>query len=108
MIGYLYFKDEKNTVPTMKGDIIKGGLSIGMVCGQLFFGIFGDALGRHRVYGKELLFTIFGTLMVILLPWGEGFSHDSVVAWLAVFRVVTGMGTGGGMLAYSHNPSMIS
>ena len=98
MIGYLYFKDDKGTVPTIKGDIIKGSLSIGMVCGQLFFGIFGDALGRHRVYGKELILTIFGTLMVILLPWGN-LSHDSVVTWLAVFRVVTGMGTGGGMLA---------
>lgn len=94
MIGYLYY-GKKGSIPTFSGDLIKAGMAIGMVCGQLLFGIFGDALGRHRVYGKELMFTIFGTLMVILLPWGD-FSHQSVVAWLTVFRIVTGVGTGGG------------
>jgi len=43
MIGYLYYEHEKNTVPTLKGSIIKAGLSMGMICGQLTFGIFGDA-----------------------------------------------------------------
>ena len=95
MLGYLYFKDKKNAVPTVSADVIKGSLSLGMICGQLFFGIFGDALGRHSVYGKELMVTIFGTLMVILLPWGD-ISHQSVIAWVAVFRVVTGIGIGGG------------
>lgn len=95
MIGYIYFKDEKSTISTIKGDEIKGGLSIGMICGQLTFGLFGDAIGRHRVYGKELLITSFGTLMVILLPW-KGLSHNGVVAWLTVWRVVTGVGIGGG------------
>lgn len=95
MIGFLYYKDMKGAVPTIPQDIVKGSLSIGMVCGQLFFGIFGDALGRHRVYGKELILTITGTLLVIMLPWGN-FHHNSVVAWLAVFRVLTGTGTGGG------------
>ncbi|KIW37998.1 uncharacterized protein PV06_09974 [Exophiala oligosperma] len=94
MIGYLYFDDKKNTIPTISGDLIKSGLAIGMVCGQVGFGIFGDALGRHRIYGKELMFTIFGTLMVILMPWGH-ISHQSVLAWMTVFRIVTGFGIGG-------------
>ena len=96
MIGDLYF--EKGSVPAISGDEIKGALSIGMVVGQLGFGLFGDALGRHKVYGKELIMTIFGTLMVVLLPW-KGLSSTGVVAWLAVWRVVTGFGIGGG--AYS-------
>jgi len=39
-----------------------------MILGQLLFGLFGDALGRHKVYGKELILTIFGTLLVIVAP----------------------------------------
>lgn len=95
MIGYIYFKDNKGSVPAIQGDEIKGSFNIGMIAGQLMFGTLGDALGRHRVYGKECLFAIFGTLMVILLPW-RGLSHTGVVAWLSVFRCMTGMGTGGG------------
>ncbi|KIM97271.1 hypothetical protein OIDMADRAFT_44114 [Oidiodendron maius Zn] len=94
MIGYLYFQDTKNSPSAVQGDEIKGSFSIGMIFGQLLFGTLGDAIGRHRVYGKECLFAIFGTLLVILLPW-KGLSHNGVVAWLAVFRAVTGMGTGG-------------
>ena len=97
MIGYIYFKDQKGIIPTIKGSEIKGSFSIGMIFGQLCFGTLGDALGRHRVYGKECLFTIFGTLLVVLLPW-HGLSHNGVVAWLSVFRAVTGMGTGGGRI----------
>ncbi|KAH8888004.1 MFS general substrate transporter [Thozetella sp. PMI_491] len=94
MIGYLYFQDEGNTVPTVLSDVIKGSLSFGMIIGQCLFGLLGDALGRHHVYGKELILTICGTLLVILMPW-KGFPHNSVVAWMSVFRVLTGVGTGG-------------
>lgn len=76
-------------------DVIKGGLSVGMVAGQLLFGIFSDTWGRHKIYGKELLFTIFGTLLVILMPW-NGMSPQSVTAWVIVFRVLTGIGIGAG------------
>jgi PHS family inorganic phosphate transporter-like MFS transporter len=94
MLGYIYFQDEKNKVPTVSSDVIKSSLPLGMIVGQLLFGVFGDALGRHIVYGKELIITIFGTLMVVLLPW-HGLSHNGVVAWVSVFRVVAGLGTGG-------------
>ncbi|KAI2634566.1 major facilitator superfamily domain-containing protein [Xylaria nigripes] len=94
MIGFIYFKDDNGNIPTIMGSEIKGTFSIGMIVGQLLFGTLGDALGRHRVYGKECLFTMFGTLMVILLPW-HGLSHHGVVAWLSVFRFVTGIGPGG-------------
>ena len=99
MIGYLYFPH--GAVSTIQGSEIKAALSIGMIAGQLGFGLFGDALGRHKVYGKELLCTISGTLMVVLLPW-KGLSHDGIVAWLSVFRVVTGFGVGGGEQPVCH------
>lgn len=95
MIGYIYFKKDNGSIPAIQGDEIKGSFSIGMVIGQLLFGTFGDALGRHRVYGKECLFAIFGTLLVVLQPW-RGLSYGGIVAWLAVFRCMTGIGTGGG------------
>ncbi|KAJ5721316.1 uncharacterized protein N7483_009250 [Penicillium malachiteum] len=91
ILGYLYFPDGK--VSTVDSDVIKGGLSLGMVAGQLLFGILSDAWGRKKVYGKELLLTIFGTLLVILLPW-KGMSTRSITAWVTVFRVVTGIGIG--------------
>ncbi|OAP59226.1 hypothetical protein AYL99_06524 [Fonsecaea erecta] len=94
MLGYLYFQDNKNAVPTVPADTIKASLSMGMIVGQIGFGIFGDALGRHRIYGKELMLTILGTLLVVLMPW-RGFSHHDVIAWMSVFRVVTGIGIGG-------------
>jgi PHS family inorganic phosphate transporter-like MFS transporter len=94
ILGYLYFQDEKSRVPTVSADVMKGSLLLGMIVGQLLFGVFGDALGRHRVYGKELILTICGTIMVVLLPW-HGLSHEGIVTWVSVFRVVTGFGTGG-------------
>lgn len=93
ILGYLYFQDGK--VPTVDSDIMKGGLSLGMVVGQLLFGVLSDVWGRHTIYGKELLLTIFGTLIVVLLPWSR-MSTQSVTAWIAIFRVVTGVGIGAG------------
>ena len=94
MISYIYFADVKGGISAVQGDEIKGSFAIGMILGQLIFGILGDTLGRHRVYGKECLFAIFGTLLVVLLPW-RGLSQQGIVAWLTVFRIVSGMGAGG-------------
>ncbi|KAH8697400.1 major facilitator superfamily domain-containing protein [Talaromyces proteolyticus] len=93
ILGYLYFENDKNTVPTVDSDVIKGCLSLGMIVGQLAFGTLGDAWGRHTIYGKELILTMFGTLMVVLLPW-KNFTPTAVTAWVSVFRVVTGFGIG--------------
>ncbi|KAJ5615918.1 hypothetical protein N7537_001032 [Penicillium hordei] len=91
ILGYLYFQDGK--VPTVDSDIMKSGLSLGTVVGQLLFGVLSDVWGRHTIYGKELLLTIFGTLMVVLLPWNR-MSAQSVTAWISIFRVITGVGIG--------------
>jgi PHS family inorganic phosphate transporter-like MFS transporter len=95
ILGYLYFKDEKNTIPVHRSDLIKGSASLGMIIGQIEFGLFGNTLGRHKVYGKELMITMFGAFMCILLPW-KSLSHDDIIAWMSVFRVVTDLGIGGG------------
>lgn len=97
MLGFLYWQDQGGEVPTVQSDIMKGTLSVGMAVGQIMFGVLGDALGRHKVYGKELLITLFGTLMVVLLPW-KNFDKQSIVSWIACFRVVTGIGIGAGRI----------
>ena len=74
---------------------MKGSLSLGMIVGQIGFGLLGDTWGRRTVYGKELIITLFGTLMVILLPW-KHFSPEAVTKWVSVFRVVSGVGIGAG------------
>jgi MFS family permease len=66
-----------------------------MIVGQLVFGVLGDALGRRRIYGKELIITMLGTLMVTVLP--TNLSHGGVVAWITMWRIVTGVGIGAGM-----------
>ncbi|KUJ10168.1 MFS inorganic phosphate transporter [Mollisia scopiformis] len=107
VLGYIYYKDQKNAVPTVPASVIKGGLSIGMIVGQLVFGVLGDAIGRKKIYGKELMITMFGTLMVIVLP--TDLSHDGIVAWLTVWRIVTGVGIGAdypmsSTISAEHNP----
>lgn len=97
VLGYLYFEDHGSSVPSVDSDIMKGGLSLGMIVGQILFGLLGDACGRHAVYGKELIITLCGTMLVILLPW-KGMSVEGIVAWISVFRVLTGVGIGAGML----------
>jgi MFS transporter, PHS family, inorganic phosphate transporter len=99
MIGYLYFTDAKSTVPTNQNDSMKGALSIGMIFGQILFGFFGDAIGRHRIYGKELIITMFGTLMCIVPP--AHMSHTGIVTWIVVFRIITGVGIGAGLFNIS-------
>ncbi|KAJ5090836.1 hypothetical protein N7532_009520 [Penicillium argentinense] len=82
ILGYLYYQDGK--VPIVDSDMIKGGLNLGMVIGQVLLGVLSDVLGRHTIYGKELLLIIFGTLLVILLPW-KFMAPRSITAWIAVF-----------------------
>ena len=54
-----------------------------MILGQISFGLLGDTLGRHRVYGRELIVTTIGTLLCILLPW-NGLSQSGVIAWMSM------------------------
>jgi PHS family inorganic phosphate transporter-like MFS transporter len=93
MVGYTYWNG--GSIPSLSQSLIKSGLSIGMIAGMVVFGFFGDALGRHKVYGKELIFTLLGTFMIVMTPWNN-FSQNAVISWMTVWRVVTGFGIGGG------------
>jgi PHS family inorganic phosphate transporter-like MFS transporter len=95
MLGFTYFQGEDNQVPISSADAMKASLIIGMIFGQLLFGFLGDMFGRLRVYGFQVLITISGTVMVILVP--PRFSEHRLVAWICAFRFITGVGIGGGM-----------
>ncbi|OBT94200.1 Inorganic phosphate transporter pho84 [Pseudogymnoascus verrucosus] len=92
MIGLIYFKDSGSVVKSSQSDAMKGSLSLGMVFGQVGSGILGDAIGRHKIYGKELILTIFGTLMVIVAP--PYMTHEGIVVWVCIWRAFTGIGIG--------------
>ena len=65
----------------------------GSVVGQLVFGYLGDKVGRTRLYGIELVIVIFST---IAISSGSTGYHDtlSLVAWLAAWRFMLGVGIG--------------
>jgi PHS family inorganic phosphate transporter-like MFS transporter len=77
-------------------DIMKRGLNLGMVLSQILFGVLGDTWGWHAIYGKEPLITIFGTILVILMPW-KNMSCEGDTTWIAVWRPVTGVGIAAGL-----------
>lgn len=93
MIGFIYFDHAKGTLPSFQGPV-KGASSVGTLVGQLLFGYLGDALGRKKIYGFELILIILGTIMSIAAPsylggWG-------ILIWLFVFRMtLLGVGIGG-------------
>lgn len=95
ILGYIYFQDQGGVLSPAQSGAITASVSVGVIIGTILFGFFGDAFGRHSVYGRELILTIIGDLMSVLLPW-KGFSKQSIVAWMAVSRVFVGFGTGGG------------
>jgi hypothetical protein len=53
MLGYLYFEENKGSVPAVDSDIIKRGLNLGMVVGQILFGVLGDTWGRHTHHLRQ-------------------------------------------------------
>ncbi|KAL1740143.1 major facilitator superfamily domain-containing protein, partial [Schizophyllum fasciatum] len=73
---------------------VKAGANIGSVIGQFAFGYMADALGRKAIYGKELMLIIFATIMSITTPTGA-LSPESSLIYLAIWRIVLGVGVGG-------------
>ncbi|TEB27607.1 inorganic phosphate transporter [Coprinellus micaceus] len=74
--------------------LVKAGANIGSVIGQFLFGYLADSLGRHKVYGKELMLIIFATIMTITTPTGQ-LTPDHSLIYLAIWRIVLGVGVGG-------------
>ncbi|KAJ7339922.1 major facilitator superfamily domain-containing protein [Mycena albidolilacea] len=83
-----------HSLPAGLQGFMKAGANIGSVIGQFAFGYLADALGRKAIYGKELMLIIFATIMSITTPTGS-LSPDGCLIYLAIFRIILGIGVGG-------------
>ncbi|KAH8083788.1 phosphate transporter [Cristinia sonorae] len=83
-----------NPLPPGLEGFVKAGANIGSVIGQFVFGFAADYYGRKAVYGKELMLIIFATIMTLTTPTGA-LSPESSLIYLAVFRIILGIGVGG-------------
>jgi len=92
MLQYRLFGGK--ALPAGPQGLLKASANIGSVIGQFGFGFAADALGRKAVYGKELMLIIFATIMSISDPTGD-ISPTGALIWLAVWRIVLGIGVGG-------------
>ncbi|KAF8937331.1 major facilitator superfamily domain-containing protein [Dissophora ornata] len=93
MLGYVYFKAEGGQIPAGTEGALKGMASFGTLVGQLVFGYLGDAYGRQKIYGLELMIIILGTLCCAMA--GSNAKGSSVIQYLTFWRFILGVGIGG-------------
>ncbi|KAF9388832.1 Inorganic phosphate transporter pho84 [Podila verticillata] len=93
MLGYIYYKDTQGHIPPGTEGILKGMASFGTLVGQLVFGYLGDAHGRQKIYGMELMIIILGTLCCAMV--GSNAKGATVISYLTFWRFVLGIGIGG-------------
>lgn len=96
MLGVVYWhgaKSKPGTIHPSADTAIKVATSSGTVIGQLAFGWLADMVGRKRMYGLELIIIIFATLAQSL---SAASSALSIVGVLVFWRVLMGIGIGGG------------
>ncbi|ORX89287.1 phosphate:H+ symporter [Basidiobolus meristosporus CBS 931.73] len=93
MMGYVYYQDNNNKVPSQYEGPLKGATAFGTLIGQLLFGYLSDKLGRKKMYGSELIIIIFATLCCALAgSWARGLN---ALAILGFWRFILGIGIGG-------------
>ncbi|KAF9279259.1 Inorganic phosphate transporter pho84 [Mortierella alpina] len=93
MLGYVYFKESGGHIPTGTEGALKGMASFGTLVGQLVFGYLGDAYGRQKSYGLELMIIILGTFCCAMV--GSNAKGSTVIEYLTFWRFILGIGIGG-------------
>lgn len=69
----------------------------GSMVGQVILGYLADRLGRRKVYGLELFFTMFASLGLATASSGA-FGSMSLIGLLIFWRAVMGIGIGRSLL----------
>ncbi|KAI8991983.1 major facilitator superfamily domain-containing protein [Mycotypha africana] len=92
MLGYVYYSQHGNKIPSNIEGILKGMSSVGTFIGQLLFGFLGDILGR-KIYGFELLIIIIGTINCATSA--SAIRGVDAIAFLGFWRLILGIGVGG-------------
>ncbi|ORY93069.1 phosphate transporter [Syncephalastrum racemosum] len=93
MLGYVYYKDNNNKMPSGIQGPFKGMVSFGQLCGQLTFGFLGDAFGRKAIYGLELGIIILATINCATAA--SAAVGVGAVGFLGFWRFFLGFGIGG-------------
>ncbi|XP_078152639.1 putative inorganic phosphate transporter 1-3 [Carex rostrata] len=96
LLGRIYYSDPSfespGTLPPNVSAAVNSVALCGALAGQLFFGWFGDRVGRKRVYG-------FTLILMTICSLGSGLSFSDkpkgVIATLCFFRFWLGFGVGG-------------
>ncbi|KAJ1949660.1 hypothetical protein EC988_004685, partial [Linderina pennispora] len=97
IMGYVYFHDAegsaKNVVPNKWSTLVKVGVQVGCLLGQLILGRLGDKFGRTSVFSM-------GAILVIISTVGASFSSSAVrganaFVFLFIWLVFVGIGVGG-------------
>ncbi|KAF9105291.1 Inorganic phosphate transporter pho84 [Mortierella sp. AM989] len=94
MLGYVYYKESGGHIPAGTEGALKGMASFGTLVGQLVFGYLGDAYGRQKIYGMELMIIILGTFCCAMAG-STANNGASVIQYLTFWRFVLGVGIGG-------------
>lgn len=92
MLGYVYYADNGNKIPSDIEGVLKGMSSVGTFVGQLLFGFLGDILGR-KIYGFELLIIILGTINCATAA--SAVRGVGTIGFLGLWRFILGIGIGG-------------
>lgn len=90
MISVVYWQNE---FPTRYRLGLNLATLFGSMLGQVVLGYFADRLGRRKVYGPELFFTIFASLGLATASTGA-FGSMSLIGLLIFWRAVMGIGIG--------------
>ncbi|CAF5166233.1 unnamed protein product, partial [Rotaria sp. Silwood1] len=93
MLGYVYYMNQKNTIPSDIQGILKGITNVGNLVGQLLFGFLSDSKGRKSVYGIELLIIIVATIGSAMA--GSAATGVGTLGFLGFWRFILGIGIGG-------------
>jgi PHS family inorganic phosphate transporter-like MFS transporter len=93
MLGYVYYSNQQNKVPSNIQGVLKGITNVGNLFGQITFGILGDKKGRKSIYGIELLIIILATICSAMS--GSAATGIGTLGFLGFWRFVLGIGIGG-------------
>ncbi|CAF1215693.1 unnamed protein product [Adineta steineri] len=93
MLGYIYYSNASNTIPSNISGVLKGITNVGNLFGQLIFGFLGDSKGRKSIYGIELLLIIVATLCAAMA--GSAAVGVGTLGFFGFWRFILGIGIGG-------------
>jgi PHS family inorganic phosphate transporter-like MFS transporter len=91
MLAIVYWNGE---IRQREKNAINLALLVGMLVGQITFGVLADRYGRKGTYGIVLIIIIIATVGLALSSRGAENSIN-ILPWLIIWRLLMGFGMGG-------------